>query len=105
MLQASSRGALAGAAATAVTTLVQPLDKRLFDSTYDDVEILLRISSATPTRWRCHARARRCSLSSANGHANLSITSVYLRGIDNTEIIHAIHRRPAPVIPANNGLL
>jgi site-specific recombinase XerD len=38
------------------------------------------------------------------GHANLSITSVYLRGIDNTEIIHTIHQRPAPMIPANSGL-
>ena len=33
-----------------------------------------------------------------------SITSVYLRGVDNTEIIHTVHQRPAPVIPANNGL-
>jgi hypothetical protein len=40
MLQTSLRGALAGAAATAVMTLEQPLDKRLFDSKYDDVEIL-----------------------------------------------------------------
>ena len=38
------------------------------------------------------------------GHANLSITSVYLRGIDNTEIIHTVHERPAPMIPASNGL-
>jgi site-specific recombinase XerD len=38
------------------------------------------------------------------GHANLSITSVYLRGIDNTEIIHTVHERPAPVIPASHGL-
>ncbi|MGN6167140.1 MAG: hypothetical protein ACTHQQ_03090 [Solirubrobacteraceae bacterium] len=38
------------------------------------------------------------------GHANLSITSVYLRGIDNTEVIHTVHQRPAPMIPANNGL-
>lgn len=38
------------------------------------------------------------------GHANLSITSVYLRGIDNTEIIHTVHQRPAPMSPANNGL-
>jgi len=38
------------------------------------------------------------------GHADLAITSVYLRGIDNTEIVHAIHERPAPMIPANNGL-
>jgi hypothetical protein len=40
MLQRSLRGALAGAAATVVMTLEQPLDKRLFDSKYDDVEIL-----------------------------------------------------------------
>jgi site-specific recombinase XerD len=38
------------------------------------------------------------------GHADLAITSVYLRGIDNTEIIHAVHQRPAPMIPATNGL-
>ena len=38
------------------------------------------------------------------GHANLSITSVYLRGIDNTEVIHTVHERPAPMIPASNGL-
>ena len=38
------------------------------------------------------------------GYANLSITSVYLRGIDNTEIIHAVHERPAPMIPATTSL-
>ena len=38
------------------------------------------------------------------GHADLAITLVYLRGIDNTEIVHAVHERPAPMIPANNGL-
>jgi site-specific recombinase XerD len=36
------------------------------------------------------------------GHADLAITSVYLRGIDNTEIVHAVHERPAPMIPASN---
>jgi hypothetical protein len=40
MLNTSLRGALAGAVATVVMTLEQPLDKRLFDSNYDDVEIL-----------------------------------------------------------------
>jgi hypothetical protein len=40
MPQASLRGAAAGVVATAVMTLEQPLDKRLFDSPYDDVEIL-----------------------------------------------------------------
>jgi integrase len=33
------------------------------------------------------------------GHADLGITSAYLRGIDNTEIIHAVHERPAPARP------
>jgi site-specific recombinase XerD len=38
------------------------------------------------------------------GHADLAITSAYLRGIDNTEIVHAVHERPAPMIPASYGL-
>ena len=40
MLQTSLGGAVAGAVATVVMTLEQPLDKRLFDSKYDDVEVL-----------------------------------------------------------------
>jgi uncharacterized protein DUF6789 len=39
-VQRSLRGGVAGAVATAVMTLEQSLDKRLFDSEYDDVEIL-----------------------------------------------------------------
>jgi len=39
-MQTSLRGAVAGAVATVVMTLEQPLDKRLFDSRYDDIEIL-----------------------------------------------------------------
>jgi integrase/recombinase XerD len=38
------------------------------------------------------------------GHANLGITSVYLQGIDNAEIIDTVHARSAPVIPAIAGL-
>ena len=38
------------------------------------------------------------------GHADLGITSTYLRGIDNTEIIHAVHERPSPMIPAGSTL-
>jgi site-specific recombinase XerD len=38
------------------------------------------------------------------GHANLGITSVYLEGIDNAEIIDAVHARRAPMIPASSGL-
>src|SRR5690242_17198790 len=40
MLQTSMRGAVAGAVAAVAMTFEQPLDKRLFDSKYDDVEIL-----------------------------------------------------------------
>jgi len=32
------------------------------------------------------------------GHANLGVTSIYLQGIDSSEIIHTVHSRPAPVI-------
>jgi integrase/recombinase XerD len=35
------------------------------------------------------------------GHADLAITSRYVRGIDNTEIIAAVHQRSAPMIPAD----
>jgi integrase/recombinase XerD len=38
------------------------------------------------------------------GHADLGVTSVYLRGIDNTEIIDSVHERRAPLIPASAGL-
>jgi hypothetical protein len=38
------------------------------------------------------------------GHADLGITSTYLRGIDNTEIIQTVHERPAPMIPATASL-
>lgn len=38
------------------------------------------------------------------GHANLGITSVYLQGIDNSEIIDTVHARPAPMLPASAGL-
>jgi integrase/recombinase XerD len=37
------------------------------------------------------------------GHANLGITSVYLQGIDSSEIISAVHRRPSPTISATAG--
>jgi site-specific recombinase XerD len=39
------------------------------------------------------------------GHANLGITSIYLQGIDSSEIIDTVHSRPAPVISATAGLI
>jgi site-specific recombinase XerD len=38
------------------------------------------------------------------GHANLGITSIYLQGIDSSEIIHTVHSQLARVIPATAGL-
>ena len=35
------------------------------------------------------------------GHSNLGITSVYLQGIDNAEIIETVHARRAPMIPVS----
>jgi site-specific recombinase XerD len=39
------------------------------------------------------------------GHADLGVTSVYPQGIDNTEVISAVHSRRAPTMPASAGLL
>jgi Phage integrase family len=33
------------------------------------------------------------------GHTNLGITSIYLQGIDNTEIIDTVEARRAPMVP------
>src|SRR2546423_11951130 len=39
-MQRSLRGGVAGAVATVVMTLEEPLDQRLFDSKYEDIKIL-----------------------------------------------------------------
>jgi site-specific recombinase XerD len=38
------------------------------------------------------------------GHTNLGVTSIYLQGIDNTEIIDTAHARRAPMIPVDSSL-
>jgi site-specific recombinase XerD len=38
------------------------------------------------------------------GHTNLGVTSIYLQGIDNAEIIATVHARKAPMIPASTEL-
>jgi site-specific recombinase XerD len=38
------------------------------------------------------------------GHSDLGITSVYLQGIDNAEIIDTVHARRAPMIPVSVSL-
>jgi XapX domain-containing protein len=47
----SVNGAIAGAAAAAVWAAQQPLDKRLFDCRYDDVELLGKVVSADERVW------------------------------------------------------
>jgi integrase/recombinase XerD len=38
------------------------------------------------------------------GHTNLGITSIYLQGIDNAEIIDIVHARHAPMVPVSTSL-
>lgn len=38
------------------------------------------------------------------GHTDLGVTSVYLQGIDNHEVISAVKARPSPTLPASAGL-
>ena len=38
------------------------------------------------------------------GHSNLGITSVYLQGIDNAEIIETVHARRVPMVPVSASL-
>ncbi len=38
------------------------------------------------------------------GHTNLGITSIYLQGIDNAEIIDTVHARRAPMIAVSTSL-
>ena len=38
------------------------------------------------------------------GHRNLGVTSIYLQGIDPSEIIDTVHGQRQPMIPASAGL-
>lgn len=38
------------------------------------------------------------------GHANLGITSIYLQGIDSSEIVDTVHGRPSPTMSPRAGL-
>ena len=38
------------------------------------------------------------------GHADLGIASIYLQGIDNTEIIDTVHARRAAMVPVHSPL-
>ena len=58
MQQTSLRGGVAGAVATVVMTLEEALDKRLFNSQYDDIEILGKLVTRgdhwRPIGWVLH---------------------------------------------------
>jgi hypothetical protein len=60
VLQKGLRGGVAGAVATVVMTLEEPIDKRLFDSKYDDVEILGKLVTRGddwyPIGWVLHVQ-------------------------------------------------
>jgi len=56
-------------------------------------------------RSRWPARAFRSTSSQRQlGHTDLGITSTYLQGIDNAEIVNAVHARRPPMMPASAGL-
>jgi hypothetical protein len=57
----------------------------------------LHISCGTPTPSKWLAKAVPLVVIQRQlGHSNLGITSVYLQGIDNAEIIDTVHTRRAP---------
>ena len=51
-----------------------------------------------------HRLAARAGVRRQLGHANLGVTSVYLQGVDNSEIIAMVCGRSIPVMPASAGL-
>ena len=65
----------------------------------------LRTRALIVLLWRSGLRITEAlSLARQLGHANLGITSIYLQGIDSSEIIDTVDRRPAPMLPASAGL-
>jgi hypothetical protein len=58
--QTSLRGGVAGAVATVVMTLGEPLDQRLFDYKYDDIEVLGKLVTRgdhwRPIGWVLHVQ-------------------------------------------------
>jgi integrase len=65
----------------------------------------LHISSGTLTPSKRPTKAYRLVVIQRQlGHSNLGITSVYLQGIDNAEIINTLHARHAPMIPVSTAL-
>jgi integrase len=66
----------------------------------------LRAAPAAPRpRGRDGARGRAADVIQRQlGHTNLGITSIYLQGIDNAEIIDTVHARRPPMVPVHSAL-
>ena len=60
---------------------------------------MLRLSLGREAIARCRDSTR-----DVLGHSNLGITSIYLQGIDNAEIIDTVHGRRAPMVPVSASL-
>jgi hypothetical protein len=64
-----------------------------------------RRRAAPRARRRARSRRRAAERHPAPArHTHLGITSIYLQGIDNAEIIATVNARRAPMIPATTGL-
>ncbi len=62
------------------------------------------ISCVTPTPSMAREGVPLVVIQRQLGHSNLGITSIYLQGIDNAEIIDTVHTRRAPMIPVSTTL-
>ena len=60
-------------------------------------------ATPTPSRWP-HEGVPLIVIQRQLGHSNLGITSIYLQGIDNAEIIDTVRARRAPMIPVSATL-
>ena len=68
-----------------------------------DGSLHISYDTPMPSRWRTRG-VPLVVIQRQLGHANLGITSIYLQGIDSSEIISTVHGRPSPTISATAGL-
>ena len=86
-LQRSLRGGLAGGLAAAVWAAQQPLDKRLFETRYDDVELLGKLVTRGPG-WRAAGLALHAANGAAFG-ATFAIVRPHLPGLPLAQAVTA----------------
>jgi hypothetical protein len=67
--------------------------------------VLCHTRSVTRTPSNSHAKGVAPNVIQRQlGHRNLGVTSIYLEGIDPSEIIETVHARRPPMVPASAGL-